>query len=182
MHADEPGGHGFQLKQTLAGQEQRERGDVRAGMGQWKQLVLEQPAGGPCKEVESSLQSLVSSKQWGGFCKALYFIQSLQLLMRLVREASYSWVPAQCFEHRRHSRNRGINPSSFSKGKIKALKMPAFPGHHSPKGKGGLPAGTKRSRFYSLLANQTLQKDNGVLSWHSYTSLSWQSELQDSLD
>ena len=131
LHADEPGGHGFQLKQTLAGQEQRER-DVRAGMGQWKQLVLEQPAGGPCKEVESSLQSLVSSKQWGGFCKALYFIQSLQLLMRLVREASYSWVPAQCFEHRRHSRNHcGINPSSFSKGKIKALKMPAFPGHHS---------------------------------------------------
>ena len=60
--------------------------------------------------------------------------------------------------------------------------MPAFLGHHSPNGKGGLPAGTKGFRFHSLLANQTLQKDNSVLTWHSYTFLSWLSELQDSLD
>lgn len=43
-----------------------------------------------------------------------------------------------------------INHSPFSEGNSKAWKMPAFKGHHLPKGRRGLTIGTKGFSFYFL--------------------------------
>lgn len=43
-----------------------------------------------------------------------------------------------------------INHPRFFEGNIKAWKMPAFLGHHLPKGRRGLTVGTKGFSFYFL--------------------------------
>lgn len=85
-------------------------------------------------------------------CEQQEVVQNFQITSHVVSTASYEvgeegfiiLLTAQCLAYRRHSRNHcEINKSPFFNGKIKAYKIPVFPGHHLPKGQGGLIIGTQ---------------------------------------